>query len=89
MAIASIPAEQASRRARSASASTCVGGVGARVWSMLAESQGLQTEVVVDRLAIQFAVPRQRLADDVVTFLRALENKGLVQAAEAKGYAAA
>lgn len=64
-------------------------GVGARVWSMLAEGQGLQSEVLVDKLATQFVVPRQRLAEDVVTFLRTLENKGLVQAAEAKGYAAA
>jgi hypothetical protein len=64
-------------------------GVGARVWSLLAESRGLQPEVVVDQLATQFAVPRQQLAEDVVAFLRALENKGLVQAAGAKGYATA
>ena len=55
-------------------------GVGAQVWSLLAGSrQGLQPDAIVDQLAQRFSVPRQRLAEDVVTFLGALADKGLVQ----------
>ena len=52
-------------------------GVGAKVWTMI--EQGLTFEGLLDSLAGEYDLPRQRLQDDLKTFIHELERKGLVQ----------
>lgn len=52
-------------------------GTGARIWSEIASGSTLAE--ILDRLAQTCEVPRDRLEDDVLQFVRGLEQRGLVR----------
>lgn len=55
--------------------------VGARIWSMFEkEETGLQIDQIIDVLALEFSVSRQRLVTDVSDFIGELEAKGAIKA---------
>lgn len=55
--------------------------VGARIWAMLEKGEtGLHINQIIDALAREFAVSRQRLVTDVSDFIRELEANGTIKA---------
>ncbi len=55
--------------------------VGARIWSMFEKGEtGLHIDQIIDALALEFAVSRQRLVTDVSDFIGELEAKGAIKA---------
>lgn len=54
--------------------------VGATIWAMFEKGEtGLHLDQIIDALALEFAVSRQRLATDVSDFMRDLEAKGAIK----------
>ncbi len=53
-------------------------GLGAKIWTKLEEGRTFET--VLDSLTQEYDVPRQKLLNDLETFLVELEKKGLGEA---------